>query len=46
MEGYALEDFDESTFFLNPIETLVGGSSPFSGNTVHSTIILVIPTSR
>ena len=46
MDGYAREDFDESTFFLNPIETLVGGASPFSGNTVHSTIILVIPTQR
>ena len=46
MDGYAREDFDESTFFLNPIETMVGGASPFSGNTVHSTIILIIPTSR
>jgi hypothetical protein len=46
MDGYDREDFDESTFFLNPIETLVAGASPFSGNTVHSTIILVIPTQR
>jgi hypothetical protein len=46
LDGYARDDFDEATFMLNPIETLVVGSSPFSGNTAHSTFILVIPTSR
>ena len=39
-----LEIFDQATVLLEPIDALVAGSSPFNGDSMHSTLILVIPT--
>lgn len=38
--------FNAATALLKPINALVAGSAPFSGNSMHSTLILVIPTEK
>jgi hypothetical protein len=44
LSDYDLESFDQATVLLEPIDALVAGNSPFNGDSVHSTLILVIPT--
>jgi hypothetical protein len=44
LSAFGLEGFEEATALLKPIDALVTGSSPFSGDSLHSTLILVIPT--
>ena len=44
LDDYDQEDFDDTTFFIKPIQALIAGSAPFSDNLIHSTLILVIPT--